>query len=317
MTTTPNSTDPHPRWRYLPWRRQRSGGSSRPGLIAGVPLFLCMPPWNDVTLHDMAVRSMLRGGVTTRRVRHELAGNRLGDGRRGSRSVGAMKPFARRSGRDRGRSLVVARLGSARAQIYRSVARGVGRDVLPLHFRVHHVQRDPWLLLPALVAVRLRLWRGSRQFDPSATGPSIGFSCLEGLSWGARCGSNHVIVPAFAIWLVSVYLLAHREPRRLLLIDLGGLLLGGSSRVRPDRVAGRNRRVAALPRHLSALEPRLLRRRVARNRRANHLYLPLLPTLEPDPLRRATACPSRVAGSANVDPPRGEATARKDPSAAL
>ena len=32
-------------------------------LLAGVPLFLCMPPWNDVTLHDMVARSILRGGV--------------------------------------------------------------------------------------------------------------------------------------------------------------------------------------------------------------------------------------------------------------
>src|SRR5262245_28407348 len=37
-------------------------------LVAGVPLFLCMPPWNDVTLHDMAVRSMLRGGIHYRDV---------------------------------------------------------------------------------------------------------------------------------------------------------------------------------------------------------------------------------------------------------
>ena len=37
-------------------------------LAAGVPLFICMPPWNDVTLHDMAVRSMPRGGVHYRDV---------------------------------------------------------------------------------------------------------------------------------------------------------------------------------------------------------------------------------------------------------
>ncbi|MBN9119732.1 MAG: hypothetical protein J0I06_11340, partial [Planctomycetes bacterium] len=37
-------------------------------LVAGVPLFLCMPPWNDVTLHDMVARTMLRGGVHYRDV---------------------------------------------------------------------------------------------------------------------------------------------------------------------------------------------------------------------------------------------------------
>ncbi|MFO0822340.1 MAG: hypothetical protein U0792_04365 [Gemmataceae bacterium] len=37
----------------------------------------------------------------------------------------------------------------------------------------------------------------------------------------------HVVVPAFAFWLASVVLLARREPRRRLLADFGGLLLGG------------------------------------------------------------------------------------------
>src|SRR6185312_15908469 len=56
----------------------------------------------------------------------------------------------------------------------------------------------------------------------------IVLALLEGLFWGAAVWIKpHVIVPAFAIWLVSVYLLARRESRKQLLGDLGGLLLGG------------------------------------------------------------------------------------------
>src|SRR5687768_14319118 len=55
--------------RFRPWRSALLGWLAAILVFAaGVPLFLCMPPWNDVTLHDMAVRSMLRGGVHYRDV---------------------------------------------------------------------------------------------------------------------------------------------------------------------------------------------------------------------------------------------------------
>src|SRR6478672_7961377 len=52
-----------------PWRSTGCGYCvALVALVVGIPLFLCMPPWNDVTLHDMAVRGMLRGGVHYRDV---------------------------------------------------------------------------------------------------------------------------------------------------------------------------------------------------------------------------------------------------------
>src|SRR5262245_66381863 len=55
-------------WRQ-PWRSALAGWVVAGAvLVAGVPLFVCMPPWNDVTLHDMAARSILRGGVHYRDV---------------------------------------------------------------------------------------------------------------------------------------------------------------------------------------------------------------------------------------------------------
>ena len=37
-------------------------------LAAGVPLFLRMPPWCDLTLYDVAAQNLLRGGVHYRDV---------------------------------------------------------------------------------------------------------------------------------------------------------------------------------------------------------------------------------------------------------
>ncbi|HJZ59145.1 MAG TPA: hypothetical protein VKE74_29645, partial [Gemmataceae bacterium] len=68
MTPDPAAGPPIPTppvpgsWR--PWQSAAAGYAvAAIALLVGVPLFLCMPPWNDVTLHDMAVRNILRGGV--------------------------------------------------------------------------------------------------------------------------------------------------------------------------------------------------------------------------------------------------------------
>src|SRR5580704_14838827 len=64
-----SNPSPNQRPRFLPWRSVSAGWiATALALLAGVPLFLCMSPWNDVTLHDMAARSILRGGVHYRDV---------------------------------------------------------------------------------------------------------------------------------------------------------------------------------------------------------------------------------------------------------
>src|SRR4051812_16662984 len=53
----------------LPWRSARVGGLvAAAALLAGLPLFLRMPLWCDVTLYDMAARAILSGGVHYRDV---------------------------------------------------------------------------------------------------------------------------------------------------------------------------------------------------------------------------------------------------------
>ena len=234
MSDTSRPTDTAPRRGFLPWRSATFGLIvAALVLIAGVPLFLCMPPWNDVTLHDMAVRSMLRGGIHYRDVFDTnlpgidwaMAGTRLAFGWSYeairavdlvviSIEVWLLLCWVRRAG---GVAYSVAWLAASAAMFY------------PFTSEFNHVQRDPWLLLPALVAARMRLWRvGRGEINPSSNGTAIGLSLLEGFLWGTAVWIKpHVIVPAFSVWLVSVYLLTRREPRRQLLIDLGGLLLGG------------------------------------------------------------------------------------------
>ena len=150
-------------------------------LLAGVPLFLCMPPWNDVTLHDMAARSILRGGVHYRDVFDTnlpgidwaMAVVRwlFGWSYEALRAVdlvvvagivAALCGWVRRCG---GAGYTVAWFVAAAALFY------------PFTSEFNHVQRrDVWMLLPAVLAARLRL---KRVTPPTPQPPS----CREG-GWG-------------------------------------------------------------------------------------------------------------------------------------
>ena len=208
---------------FLPWRSAAVGWVvAALALVAGVPLFLCMPPWNDVTLHDLAVRSMLRGGVHYRDVFDTnlpgidwaMAGVRLAFGwsYEALRAVDLvviaievwlLLGWVRRAG---GNCSAIAWLAAAAAMFY------------PFTSEFNHVQRDPWLLLPALVAARLRLCRVSKP----------GISLLEGFVWGAAVWVKpHVLVPALALWVVSAFQIARRESGRAVRLDLAGLVAGG------------------------------------------------------------------------------------------
>jgi hypothetical protein len=124
------------------------------------------------------------------------------------------------------------------------------------------VQRDPWMMLPAVIAAWLRLRRitaeptpgppslngrgeenqpssstsndaqeAKPEFTPFPLGKGVGglgSSTLEGFVWGlAVWVKPHVVVPALAVWVLSAILLARRESRKRILADLAGLFLGG------------------------------------------------------------------------------------------
>ena len=53
----------------MPWRSAIVARTlTTLALIIGVPLFLRMPPWCDLTLYDVAAQNLLRGGVHYRDV---------------------------------------------------------------------------------------------------------------------------------------------------------------------------------------------------------------------------------------------------------
>ena len=199
-----------------------------------------MPPWNDVTLHDMVARTMLRGGVHYRDVFDTnlpgidwaMAAVRalFGWSYEVLRAVdllviggivAALCGWVRRCG---GTGYAVAWFVAAAALFY------------PFQSEFSHVQRDPWMLLPAALAARLRLRRvtleplaASRVADRGMPAkPRAASSLLEGFVWGlAVWVKPHVVVPAFAVWAVSAVLIARNEPRKHIVADLAGLILGG------------------------------------------------------------------------------------------
>ncbi len=202
-----------------------------------MPLFLCMPPWNDVTLHDMVARTILRGGVHYRdlfdtnlpgidwcmaAIRRLFGWSyealRAADLVVIGLTVAALAGWVRRCGAP---GCAAAWFVAAAALFY------------PFLSEFSHVQRDPWTLLPAVVAARLRLIRVSRAPNaappaPAGRGWRVGDSALEGFVWGlAVWVKPHVVVPAFAVWAVSAVLLLRSEPPRRVLADLVGLLTGG------------------------------------------------------------------------------------------
>ena len=220
-----------------------------------------MPPWNDVTLHDMVARTMLRGGVHYRDVFDtnlpgidwSMAAVRylFGWSYEVLRAVdllviggivAALCGWVRRCG---GTGYAVAWFVAAAALFY------------PFLSEFNHVQRDPWMLLPAVIAARLRLRRLVRSLSPAFpppvkqtfsgvpggvappvatplndasddSGKGVRSSLLEGFVWGlAVWVKPHVVIPALAVWAVSAVLLSRHEPRKRIATDLAGLLLGG------------------------------------------------------------------------------------------
>lgn len=208
---------------FRPWRSVPLAVVVAAGALAvGVPLFLRMPPWVDVTHYDVIARTLLRGGVLYRDVFDTnlpgmpwaLAAVRaaLGWSYEALRAVdlvvmaGAvalLTRFVRRCGAP---PHAGAWFVAACALFY------------PYLSEFCHVQRDPWALLPAGAAALLR---AKRVAAPRSAVP-------EGALWGVAVWLKpHAAVPALAVWLVSVVPLARAGGRRAVRADFAQLILGG------------------------------------------------------------------------------------------
>jgi hypothetical protein len=208
-------------------------------LLTGLPLFLCMPLTNDVTLYDQAARNVLHGGTHYREVfdtnlpgmvwLHAAVRGLLGWSDQALRLVDF---------------LVVSAIVWLLVRWLRPLGRGraerVWAGVLLLTFYLStsewvHCQRDVWMLLPALGG----MWLRRRQLaeltgpDPSSLRLALG-AVAEGLCWGVAFWIKpFVAVPALACWLTSLLLVRGSGRGGLVLVDAvclfaGGLLIGGA-----------------------------------------------------------------------------------------
>jgi hypothetical protein len=204
-------------------------------LLLCLPLFLCLPLWADVTLYDLAARSVLRGGVHYRDIFDTNLPGMLW------LHLAIRSVLGWRSETIRAVDVVVV------AAILCLLVRWVRRDGLPRGWLVwtalalgafylstaesSHCQRDVWMLLPALGALHLRNRQMVRLSTAGASSTRVWTGALaEGICWALACWIKpHAAGPALACWLCSVVCIWRTtEIRwRLLALDAAGLLTGG------------------------------------------------------------------------------------------
>ena len=177
-------------------------------IVAGVPIFLRLPLWCDVSLYDVAAHAILSGGVHYRDVFDTntpgyvwcltLLRATVGDSSLAVRAVD-LGIFA-------GVAFLLDRLaklgGGTPTTRWWALAGMVA--LYPFGSESLHAQRDVWLALPMLTAVYLRV----RRIVRSASGLSGGYfwsAFAEGLLWAvATWIKPHVIPLALAVWLLTV-----------------------------------------------------------------------------------------------------------------
>jgi hypothetical protein len=210
-------------------------------LIIGLPFYLRLPLWCDITLYDLATRNLLAGGIHYR----DLFDTNLPG------FVWLLTALRWLFGPSAivvriadlvviaGVVVLIDRLtkwgGATRATRWWALA-GVA-FLYPFAVEMVHAQRDTWMALPALIAIVLRIRRmiGKDESEPSpASHSSIGSafrqSLLEGVIWGLAVWLKpHIVLMAAGTWLFTIRRLTsgHSRPRSLFAADLLGNLTGG------------------------------------------------------------------------------------------
>jgi hypothetical protein len=225
---------------WYPWRSAALGWLATAVIVAvGLPLFLRMPLWIDVTLYDVAVRTIRDGGTHYRDVFDTnppgfvwaLTAVRVlfGESMEAARFMDfaivcaitfLLLRLARRGGAT---SANVAWTAAAAAAFYLFIS------------EFNHCQRDVWMTLPVLAAVTFRHARTRRAIDGRATDRWLfATAFLEGIVWGAAVWVKpHCLFIAVAAWAAVQGRLAgsagpdRRSRLRRAAADLGGSLLGG------------------------------------------------------------------------------------------
>ncbi|VTS02078.1 hypothetical protein [Tuwongella immobilis] len=200
-------------------------------LLLGVPPFLHMPIWVDATLYDTAAWNMWLGGVHYRDVfdtnlpgmpwAHLAVRVVLGWSSMSLRAVD-LAVFA-------GSTLVMVDL-LRRCQISRSGQ--VWAAVGWIGFYVYlsefcQTQRDTWMILPALLAVRRRFDRLVSASDDPPRDWIFRLTVLEGAIWAvAFWVKPHIAFPVIGVWLASIPQI-RQFGSGAIIRDFLGLILGG------------------------------------------------------------------------------------------
>lgn len=201
-------------------------------LLIGLPLFLRMPLWCDLTLYDMAARNLLAGGVHYR----DLFDTNLPGfvwlltGLRAAFGFGAFQLRCADLLIVAAIVVLVDRLakrgGATLATRWWAIA---GAAVLyPTSTEMNHAQRDVWMALPVAAAVVLRL-RRSAEGDRTA-GSMFRGAALEGLLWGTAVWIKpHCALMALGVWVLTARRVAGTAQRQWpgLAADLAGNVVGG------------------------------------------------------------------------------------------
>ncbi|MCS6866291.1 MAG: hypothetical protein RMJ56_10735 [Gemmataceae bacterium] len=202
-------------------------------LLIGLPLFLRMPPWCDVTLYQLAARNILHGGIHYQDV---FDTNLPGyvwiiTGLYAFFGASAVAVRVMDVVVVTGVVLLLDRLAQRGGATVAMRGWTIATATLFYLFAVEmaHAQRDTWMALPALAAVLLRVRRAGGTYEPTAGG-HFRAAITEGLLWGAAVWLKpHVILMAAAVWLLSIRYLCGGgwSGRRGLIGDFLGNLVGG------------------------------------------------------------------------------------------
>lgn len=230
--TTPPAAD-EPRFRWLPWRCAALGWLATAVILAaGLPPFLRMPVWCDVTLYEVAARNVLQGGVHYQDVFDTNPPGFVW------LMCGAFALFGHNTEALRAVDLLIvgaitvlllrwARAAGASRAAVAWAAAGVA-SFYPFISEFCHIQRDVWMTLPAVFAVGYRMRRIERaRTQPVTDGWVFRTGFLEGVLWALGFWIKpHVALPAAVVWFVVAARFGgtSARPRRRLAADLGGVV---------------------------------------------------------------------------------------------
>jgi len=201
-------------------------------LFTGVPLFLCMPLYADVTAFDLCARNLFRGGIHYRDAfDYGLPG--MVWLHAGIRAALGWRPEVMRLV-----DFLVVAICTGLLVLWLQ-SQGLKRPALAWTAvvlftfylatpEVCHSQRDMWMLLPALAALHMRCRRVSAVLGSSMASWRVAvLAGIEGLFWGiAFWIKPFVAIPGLVCWLLTVVQIwrGSAQAGRVLAADLAGLL---------------------------------------------------------------------------------------------